>query len=116
MIKKSPHPKRNPIDGPYASRRTTYCPPARGHMAASSAQQSAPVIVKTPASAQAINNQPGEPTSLDDSAEVMKIPDPIIDPTTIIVASSKPRPRSSLAGGAEMVAVAMSRAKLADQA
>jgi hypothetical protein len=75
-------------------------------MAASSAQQSAPVIVKTPASAQAINNQPGEPTSLEDSAEVMKIPDPIIDPTTIIVASSKPRPRSSLTG-AETVVVAI---------
>src|SRR5690242_11391481 len=94
------------MDGPYASRRKTYCPPARGHIAASSAQQSAPVIVKTPASAHAINNQPGEPTNLEDSAEVMKMPDPIIDPTTIIVASSKPRPRSSFAG-AEMVDVAI---------
>src|SRR5688572_32905288 len=68
-------------------------------MAASSAQQSAPVIVSTPASAQAISNQPGEPTSRDDSAETMKMPEPIIEPTTIIVASSRLRPRTSFAGG-----------------
>src|SRR5437870_7559403 len=64
-------------------------------MAASSAQHSAPLIVITPASAQATNNQPGEPTSRDDSAEVMKMPDPIIDPITIIVPSVKPRPRTN---------------------
>ncbi len=40
-------------------------------------------------------SQPGEPTRRDDSAEVMKIPDPIIEPTTIIVASSRLRPRTS---------------------
>jgi hypothetical protein len=55
------------------------------------------VIVSTPARAQAIINHPGEPTSLEDSAETMKMPDPIIDPTTIIVASSSPRPRTSFA-------------------
>src|SRR6185436_2138304 len=98
MIRKRPQPNRNPIDGPYASRRNTYCPPARGHIAASSAQQSAPVMVSTPASAQAMSSQPGEPTSRDDSAEVMKIPDPIIEPTTIIVASSRLRPRTSFVG------------------
>src|SRR6185295_4199268 len=81
------------MDGPYASRRNTYCPPARGHIAASSAQQSAPVMVSTPASAQATSNQPGDPTSRDDSAEVMKMPEPIIEPTTIMVASSRLRPR-----------------------
>src|SRR5215211_7797747 len=97
MIRNRPQPKRNPIDGPYASRKKTYWPPARGHMAASSAQHSAPVIVSTPASAQAISNQPGEPTSRDDSADTMKIPEPIIEPTTIIVASSRLRPRMSLA-------------------
>src|SRR6185369_554010 len=98
MIRNRPQPNRNPIDGPYASRRKTYWPPARGHIAASSAQQSAPVMVSTPASAHAISSQPGEPTSRDDSAEVMKIPDPIIEPTTIIVASSRLRPRTSFAG------------------
>src|SRR5919206_665243 len=103
MIRNKPQPKRNPMDGPYASRRNTYCPPARGHIAASSAQQSAPVIVSTPASAHATSSQPGEPTSRDDSAEVMKIPDPIIEPTTIIVASSRLSPRTSF--GADSVAI-----------
>jgi hypothetical protein len=56
------------------------------------------VIVSTPASAHAASNHPGEPTSRDDSADVMKIPDPIMDPTTIMVASSKLRPRMSLGG------------------
>src|SRR4026208_1502357 len=65
-------------------------------MAANSAQQSAPVIVSTPASAQATSNHPGEPTSRDDSAETIKIPDPIIDPTTIMVASSRLSSRTSL--------------------
>src|SRR5215211_9318994 len=97
MIRNKPQPKRNPIEGPYASRRKTYWPPARGHIAASSAQQSAPVIVSTPASAHATSSQPGEPTRRDDSAEVMKIPEPIIEPTTIIVASSRLRPRTSFA-------------------
>ena len=67
-------------------------------MAANSAQQSAPVIVSTPASAQATSNQPGEPTKRDDSAEVIKIPDPIIEPTTIMVASSRLRPLMSFGG------------------
>src|SRR5829696_8228505 len=98
MMRNKPQPKRNPIDGPYASLRKTYWPPARGHMAASSAQHSAPVIVSTPARAQAASSQPGDPTRRDDSAEVMKIPEPIIEPTTIIVASSRLRPRTSFAG------------------
>src|SRR4030095_12280102 len=80
------------------SRRKTYCPPPRGHIAASSAQQSAPVIVSTPASAHAASSQPGDATNRDDSAEVIKIPDPIIDPTTIIVASSRLKPRISFGG------------------
>src|SRR4026207_36232 len=65
-------------------------------MAASSAQHSAPEIVISPAIAQARTNQPGEPTKRNDSAETMKIPDPIIDPTTIIVASSNPSARGRL--------------------
>src|SRR5215213_9902337 len=98
MIRNSPQPNKKPIDGPYASRKKTYWPPARGHIAASSAQQSAPVMVSTPASAQAMISQPGEPTRRDDSAEVMKIPDPIIEPTTIVVASSRLRPRTRFVG------------------
>src|ERR1044072_8368297 len=96
MIRNRPQPKRNPIDGPYASLRNTYWPPARGHIAASSAQQSAPVMVSTPGLATAISSQRGEPTSRDDSAETIKIPDPIIDPTTIMVASSRLSSRTSL--------------------
>src|SRR5438270_7562662 len=65
-------------------------------MVASSAQQSAPVIVIKPATAQASNSQPGAPINRADSAEVMKMPDPIIEPMTIMVASSKPSPRTKL--------------------
>src|ERR1044072_5247924 len=64
-------------------------------MVASSEQQSAPVMVITPAIVQASSNHPGAPLNRADSAEVMKIPDPIIEPTTIMVASNKPRPRLS---------------------
>src|ERR1044072_2625954 len=103
MMRNRPQPKRNPMDGPYASRRNTYCPPARGHIAASSAQQSAPLSVSTPASAQAASSQPGEPRSRDDSAEVMKMPEPIIEPTTIIVASSRLRPRSRFGGASLLI-------------
>src|SRR5207244_1224933 len=54
-----------------------------------------PVTVISPESPQAASSQPGDPTSRADSAEVMKIPDPIIDPITIIVASVSPSPRTS---------------------
>src|SRR5438046_6757518 len=59
-------------------------------MVASSEQQRAPVIVNNPATAHARSNQPGAPLSRDDSAEVMKMPEPIIEPITIIVASIGP--------------------------
>src|SRR5262249_27130 len=55
----------------------------------------APVIVSTPASAQATSNQPGEATNREDSADTRKIPEPIIEPITIIVASRRLRPRTS---------------------
>jgi hypothetical protein len=66
-------------------------------MAANSAQHKAPVIVSTPAIAQAANNQPGVPTSAEDFAETMKMPDPTIDPITIMVASSRLSPRTKCA-------------------
>src|SRR5215204_5569105 len=103
IIRNKPQPKRNPMDGPYASRRKTYWPPARGHIAASSAQQSAPVMVSTPASAHGASKQAGEPTRRDDSAEVIKIPEPIIEPTTIMVASSRLRPRRRFEGAALLI-------------
>src|SRR5207249_3865901 len=64
-------------------------------MVASSEQQRAPVIVNNPATAHARSNQPGAPLSRDDSAEVMKMPEPIIEPITIIVASIGPSARTS---------------------
>src|SRR5438067_2676158 len=63
-------------------------------MVASSAQQSAPVIVIKPATAHANSNQPGAPINRADSADVMKMPEPIIEPITIIVASTGPRART----------------------
>ena len=67
---------------------------------ANSEQQSAPVIVINPATNHASNNHPGAPINRADSAEVMKIPDPIIDPITIIVASNGPRARTRLVDSA----------------
>src|SRR5260370_1204766 len=64
-------------------------------MVASSEQHKAPVIVSKPARAHARRSQPGAPLNRDDSAEVMKMPDPIIDPITIIVASTGPSTRTS---------------------
>jgi hypothetical protein len=55
-------------------------------------------MVRSPASAHATKSHPGAPTSRVDSADVMKMPDPIIEPTTIIVASSSPSPRSKCSG------------------
>src|ERR1700756_1563064 len=63
-------------------------------MVASSEQQSAPVIVSSPATAQARSNQPGAPLNRDDSADVIKIPEPIIEPITIMVASIGPSART----------------------
>src|SRR5207249_1470625 len=60
-------------------------------MVASSEQHNAPVMVSKPATAHASSSQPGAPLNRDDSAEVIKMPDPIIEPITIIVASIGPR-------------------------
>src|SRR4029077_1429846 len=63
-------------------------------MVANSEQHSAPVIVSKPASAHPSNSQPGAPLNRDDSADTMKIPDPIIEPITIMVASIGPSART----------------------
>ena len=52
-------------------------------------------MVRRPAIVQASSSQPGALIRRVDSAEVMKIPEPIIEPITIMVASSGPRPRTS---------------------
>src|SRR5437762_839591 len=65
-------------------------------MVASSEQHNAPVIVSKPAIAHASRSHPGAPFNRDDSAEVIKIPDPIIEPITIVVASIGPSARTRL--------------------
>src|SRR5207244_6978927 len=65
-------------------------------MVASSEQHNAPVMVSKPATAHASRSQPGAPLNRDDSAEVIKMPDPIIEPITIIVASIGPSARTKL--------------------
>ena len=47
-----------------------------------------------PAKAQAAKSHPGVPTYRNDSADVMKIPEPIIDPITIMVESIVPSSRT----------------------
>src|SRR5262245_31031388 len=64
-------------------------------MAASSAQQSDASIVRVPEIAQAARSHPGEPVTRPLSAETMKMPDPIMEPTTRVVASRRPIPCSS---------------------
>src|ERR1700730_18447046 len=56
-------------------------------MVASSEQHNAPMIVSKPAIVHASKSQPGAPLNRVNSAEVIKIPEPIIDRTTIVVAS-----------------------------
>src|SRR5215831_16930247 len=62
-------------------------------MAASSPKLRAAATVKIPVISHTTSNQPGPPTCLEISAETRKIPEPIIDPATIIVESSKPSAR-----------------------
>jgi hypothetical protein len=73
--------------GPIDSRRKTYCPPALGYMAASSPYARAPSNVITPVITHATTNQNGEGSDLAMSAETMKMPEPIIEPATSMVAS-----------------------------
>src|SRR5437899_7820576 len=62
--------------------------------------------VSRPVTSQTTSNQPGAPTCRAMIEETMKMPEPIIDPATSMVESSKPRPRTnfSSAGGGEIIA------------
>jgi hypothetical protein len=51
----------------------------------------AAIMVITPVIAQTIINQPALPTFLTISALTIKIPEPIIEPATTIVASNNPK-------------------------
>ena len=100
-------PKRKPASGPYASRKNTYCPPARGSIAASSAHEREAITVRTPAAIQTPRRPDGEPTRRALSAETMKMPEPIMDPTTSAVASKRRMARRRWdAGAAVILAVA----------
>src|SRR5271156_4542599 len=63
-------------------------------------------MVRTPVKNHATSSQPALPIWRDMSAETIKIPEPIITPTTTITESKRPRPRAKVEsdGGAEGVA------------
>src|ERR1700728_1410296 len=68
-----------------------YCPPAHGLTAASSPYRSAPIRVITVVTSDAPISRAGDPTPRLMSAGTRKMPDPIIDPTTMAVALNNPR-------------------------
>src|SRR5580704_8287268 len=90
ITRNSVQPYKNPHSGENASRRYTYCPPACGKSAASSPYDSAAAIVRQPLKIHVSSSPPADPVCRAMSAATMKIPDPIIEPTTIIVASYSP--------------------------
>src|ERR1700716_2734384 len=62
--------------------------------------------VSRPVTSQTTSNQPGAPTCRAMIEETMKMPEPIIEPATSMVESSKPRPLTnfSSAGVGEVIA------------
>src|SRR5579884_3451007 len=69
-------------------------------MAASSPYVTAAATVMMPLTTHDSRKSPGEPTSRAISAATMKMPDPIIEPMTIVVQSSRPSPSTRPAAGA----------------
>src|SRR5437588_1703357 len=66
--------------------------------------------VSRPVTSQTTSNQPGAPTCRAMIDETIKIPEPIIDPATSMVESSKPSPRTnfcSVAAGVVVVVVSI---------
>src|SRR5580658_2124811 len=63
-------------------------------------------MVSTPVKNHATSNQPALPIWRDMSAETMKIPEPIITPTTTITESKRPRPRAKVGSDGEAGGVA----------
>src|ERR1041385_3292937 len=99
------HPQRNPQAGDSVSFRKTYTPPVRGYADESSAQTSEPNSVSTPAAIQT-RSAPGTlGTSRLISAGCTKTEAPMMIPTTIAVACSKPMGRcrmGAVPGGSKM--------------
>ena len=61
---------------------------------------------------QASSSQPVDPTCRAMSAETMNTPEPIIDPATIIVESTKPKPRTNVASAPRPCVCAVSDIRL----
>ena len=74
------------------------------------------MIVNTPVTAHTTSSQPDEPTNRAISADTMKMPEPIIEPATSMVESSKPNPLTnfSASGGWSLDAVSLIRSHLAE--
>ena len=66
-------------------------------------------MVSTPVTTQATSSHPGLPTWRAMSAETMKMPEPIIEPTTTIVASNRPSPRLNSVSSAVRTPVGAAR-------
>src|SRR5436305_896921 len=64
-------------------------------MAANSPKESAAAITSSPLTSHAASSHPAEPTCRAILAETMKMPEPIIDPVTIITESSRPSSRTN---------------------
>src|SRR6478672_8058445 len=77
-------------------------------MAANSPYESAAMSVSRPVTSQTTSNQPGEPTCRAMIEETMKMPEPIIEPATSMVESSKPSPRTNFSSVTAGVAVMLS--------
>ena len=70
-------------------------PPVRGIIAPSSAKHSAPEKHSRPPITQTSRKSFGDPRTAAMSAGAANIPDPIIPPTMIVVAATRPRSRAS---------------------
>ena len=95
-ISSSAHPYMNATEGWYASRRYAYCPPTSGRSAASSAYANAPSSAMTPPAAHAPTISAGVCTDCATTYGLMKMPEPMMPPMTIMVASNAPRRRASV--------------------
>src|SRR5688572_4800970 len=84
------HPVMNPASGPYASRRYTYSPPARGRSAASSAYAIAPKNASTPPAIHVERNHVGCGTSDATKGGENRMPPPMTLATMMAAASNGP--------------------------
>src|SRR6266550_4003038 len=96
MLQNIAQPHRKPSEGEYASRRNTYTPPLSGYTEASSAQINAPASVSSPARVHTRTTPATERISPVISEGCTKIDAPMIVPTTIAVARTRPMERRRL--------------------